>query len=343
MGPVELTIRHLAVLCAIEDQGSIGKAAAKLAISQPALTAQLHRIERELGQDVFQRGQNGVTVTLSGRRVLTHARAALAAVDRLRQESRSLEAGSAVIRIGGHGPLLVAAVERLAHVVTTGMHITVRAEQSSRRLQAELEQGKLDFVVLREMPGHEIPHSADVEERVLVDHEPLFLGLSRNHRLADRDAVDVQDLRLENWVIDPDDDTGESESLRDACRAAGFELRIGLITADNGVTRSYIGHGHVIGLFEARAEQDHEFVVRPLLGDPIWCRLVLRWRSDTQQGVSTDTVATAVTAAYDEISSRHRVYSAWRNRSDPATAAFSSSTRSTRSQVNSGNSRPKWP
>jgi hypothetical protein len=55
--------RHLEVVIAIAEAGSISKAAAELAIAQPALSAQLSRIERTLGGPLFERGSRGSTPT----------------------------------------------------------------------------------------------------------------------------------------------------------------------------------------------------------------------------------------------------------------------------------------
>jgi DNA-binding transcriptional LysR family regulator len=311
---VELTVRHLEALCAIEEEGSIGRAAARLGISQPALTAQLHRIEREVGQQVFDRSHLGVTVTRPGRRMLTHAHMALTSIARLREEAESLCSGRTVVRLGGHGPLLMALINHLGGSAAHDASITARAEKSSQLLELELEHDKLDYALLRELPGREIPLGEGIEEWELVDREPLFIGLASSHRLAVSPVVDLADLRDEAWVLDPDDDTGENDLLRFACERAGFEPRPGLITGDNGVARSYIGSGRAVALFEARAQQDHELVVRPLRGDPIWCRLVLRWRSGAALAIGPDEMTRALAAIYDEVVARHPVYRQWPER-----------------------------
>lgn len=56
---VELDVRHLRVLCAIADSGSLRKAALQLGMTQPSLTTQLHRIERAVGGTLFTREQTG--------------------------------------------------------------------------------------------------------------------------------------------------------------------------------------------------------------------------------------------------------------------------------------------
>ena len=52
---MDIELRHLRVICAIAESGSVTKAAASLGLAQPALTAQLQRIERALGGPLFDR------------------------------------------------------------------------------------------------------------------------------------------------------------------------------------------------------------------------------------------------------------------------------------------------
>ncbi len=309
---MELTLRHLTMLCAIEDEGSIGKAASRLGVSQPALTAQLRRIETALGHDVFHRSPAGVTVTRVGRKTLTTARATLASMERLLEGANALDASEETVRIGGHGPLLLALIDRLVGSAGVEMFVTVRAEKSAQLLQIELEQDKIDFALIREYPGREVPLGTGIGEFELVGCEPLFVGMSSTHPLARRQVVNLRDLADESWVLDPDDDTGENEMWLECCRHAGFEPRIGLSSSDNGVSRSYIGAGRAVGLCEARAAQDHELVVRPLKGDPITCRLALRWREDREVALTPKDVIEALCAVYEEAVQSRPVYRKWR-------------------------------
>lgn len=56
---MNLELRHLRVVCAIAETGSVTKAASTLGLAQPALTAQLQRIERTLGGPLFERDRRG--------------------------------------------------------------------------------------------------------------------------------------------------------------------------------------------------------------------------------------------------------------------------------------------
>src|SRR5687768_4104648 len=55
----ELELRHLRAVCAIADEGSVTKAAARLGLTQPALSAQLRSVERLVGGQLFERTPAG--------------------------------------------------------------------------------------------------------------------------------------------------------------------------------------------------------------------------------------------------------------------------------------------
>ncbi|HCU51791.1 MAG TPA: LysR family transcriptional regulator, partial [Micromonosporaceae bacterium] len=77
---MNLELRHLRVVCAIAETGSVTKAASLLGLAQPALTAQLQRIERTLGGPLFDRDRRGATPTALGELVLARARVVLPAM-----------------------------------------------------------------------------------------------------------------------------------------------------------------------------------------------------------------------------------------------------------------------
>src|SRR5690349_12064650 len=70
---MDLEIRHLRVIQAIAEAGSISRAAAALGFTQPALTAQLQRVERAVGGALFARTGSGTYPTALGKVVLSHA------------------------------------------------------------------------------------------------------------------------------------------------------------------------------------------------------------------------------------------------------------------------------
>src|SRR5215218_10664912 len=101
-----MELRQLQYVVAAADAGNVTRAAASVHVAQPAVSAQIRRLERELGEPLFHRDARGVTLTAVGEAFLPHARAALAAVERGRGAIASLQ-GLVVGRVdvGVSGPM----------------------------------------------------------------------------------------------------------------------------------------------------------------------------------------------------------------------------------------------
>src|SRR5262245_39675353 len=86
-----MELYQLRSFAAVAEAGHLTRAAEKLHISQPALSAQIKALEDELGVALFERTSSGMTLTAGGQRLLTEAGKVLAAAQVLRNEARSLK------------------------------------------------------------------------------------------------------------------------------------------------------------------------------------------------------------------------------------------------------------
>ena len=105
----------------VAELGHLTRAADKLHISQPALSAQIKALEDELGMELFDRKPNGMVLTGAGKQLVTEAQGLLSAAQTLRDHARAIKGEIAgIIRLGTVsdpqfirvGELLSAAVER---------------------------------------------------------------------------------------------------------------------------------------------------------------------------------------------------------------------------------------
>ncbi|MEU8249224.1 LysR family transcriptional regulator [Nonomuraea sp. NPDC048916] len=307
---MQLELRHLKTLRAIADQGSVTKAAAVLGVSQPALTAQLRRIERVLGGAVFTRHHHGVTTTAFGEFVLAKARVVLAGVDDMLAAGPVQLAGQAV-RVGSfENPVVVTLVANLARALPEA-RITLQSEHFVRVLVDMVINGRLDVALVADYPGHELrPHPSLGLEVVAV--EPVFVALSADHPLASRDEVDLAELGAEPWVMPPPDGMGWPEHLLQACARAGFtpKARYQLVEAE--VRRELIGAGHAVSACQALHDPGKGVTVLPLRGDPMWMRHVLIWRPSFAPYAPA--LVESARAAHLAVASRRAAYSAWLSR-----------------------------
>jgi eukaryotic-like serine/threonine-protein kinase len=76
-----LELRHLRYFVAVAEEGHVGRAAERLHVSQPSLSAQIHDLERELGAPLFERTPRGMRLTPAGEKFLAHAKRTLREAD----------------------------------------------------------------------------------------------------------------------------------------------------------------------------------------------------------------------------------------------------------------------
>ncbi|WP_051386455.1 LysR family transcriptional regulator [Actinokineospora inagensis] len=317
---MELEFRHLRIVIAVADEGSITKAAAALGLSQPSLTSQLQRIERTMGAPLFERARTGVVPTSFGRTVLARARSVVTEMADLRGEASAHAAtdGRPVeVRIGGRpSPLLSVVVPRLvaAHAAERGpdappLSVQVHTDPSAAALQGRVRAGRLDAAVLSDVIGFEIGPAEGVRRDLVVPVEPEFVALAERHPLADRAMIDLADLAGENWMIDPQEDHGGLGPLRAACRAAGFEPRITHEISDSTSAREFVVSGQCVSLAQATSSEGRGLVIRPLRGDPIRNRLELAWKEPGP--IDPAVLRAAVLDGYASLIDRNPSYPRW--------------------------------
>ncbi|GLW95755.1 small neutral protease regulatory protein [Actinokineospora globicatena] len=319
MWTMELEFRHLRIVIAVADEGSITKAAAALGLSQPSLTSQLQRIERAMGAPLFERARTGVVPTSFGRTVLARARSVVNEMADLRGEANALATprGPVELKIGGRPspllsvvvPLLGAAYAELHGPDVAPLSVQVHTDPSAAALQGRVRAGRLDAAVLCDVVGFEIGTAEGVRREVVVEREPEFVGLSDRHRLAAHDVIDLADLAEENWMIDPQEDHGGIGPLRAACRAAGFEPRITHEISDSTSAREFITSGQCVSLAQPTSSEGRGLVIRPLRGDPICNRLELAWKD--LGPIDPEMLRRAVTEAYHRLIDRNPSYPVW--------------------------------
>jgi DNA-binding transcriptional LysR family regulator len=149
-----MDLRQLESFVEVAQQGTVTRAAARLRISQPALTRQMHRLERDVGVPLFQRTTAGMTVTAAGAALLPHAKSILGMVAAARDVARtaapiteSVELGLAPGLPGSWlTPLLDAVTDRVPRA-----RVRCTDADSATQLR-DLRAGRLDIALVHERP-----------------------------------------------------------------------------------------------------------------------------------------------------------------------------------------------
>lgn len=142
-----VTLRNLSYLVALADEGHFGRAAERVAISQPALSQQIKELEAGLGLQLVERGRE-IRLTRTGVAVVDRARAILGAVRDLEETARRTAGLSGPLRLGLIPTVAPYLLPHLLPLVAgRGLELNV-LEAVTERLLAALGEGDLDAAVV---------------------------------------------------------------------------------------------------------------------------------------------------------------------------------------------------
>ncbi|MDX2564619.1 LysR family transcriptional regulator [Streptomyces sp. TX20-6-3] len=224
-----MELRQLRYFVSVVEEGGFTRAAARLHLSQPGLSAQIRQLERELGQPLLDRSGRSVTPTEVGRAVLPYARAALAAADAVRQ---TVDAYTGLLRgrvtLGlvpgdaGHA-FDIAGFLADFHEDHPSVEVAL-TEDTTERMRAALLAGELDIAFLGTAVAEPPPGAAF---QLVIDVPLVALVAPGDPLLAhvDGTTVPLAALRDRPLICLPRG-TGVRAALERGCAQAGFRPRV---------------------------------------------------------------------------------------------------------------------
>jgi DNA-binding transcriptional LysR family regulator len=205
---------ELDLLDSVAELGSLGQAAARHGISQPAVSMRMSQLERRLGIRVLRRDQSGTRLTPAGervvasaRRVLRETRALLAEVDAMAAEQQSRLRVAASLTIAEHLlPGWLAELHRRTPDVTVLMEMANSAAVLSRVREHNADVGFVE--------GH-AAQPADMDS-VVVRGDRLIVVVRPDHLWARRDQPVTGPELTRTELIAREQGSGTREILQDA-------------------------------------------------------------------------------------------------------------------------------
>jgi DNA-binding transcriptional LysR family regulator len=194
-----MELRDLEYFVVVAEQGHLGRAAAQLRLSQPALSKSLKRLEDALEVRLFRRSANGMELTAEGSLLLLRARELRDSLRNVVREVADVSKGHAGHINVGVGPnandeFLLAAVTEL---LRTEPRITLKVIVSDQdEIIPALRRGEIDVVVnlVYPKPPTGLAYIDLREDECVVCCGP-------NHRLAGRSHVTLAELSDERWAL----------------------------------------------------------------------------------------------------------------------------------------------
>jgi LysR family hydrogen peroxide-inducible transcriptional activator len=193
-----MNIRDLKYAVAVADHGHFGRAAEACFVGQPTLSAQLRKLEDELGVTLFERTKRSVAITPIGTEIVAHARSLLGM-------AALIEETAEASRDPLSGPLRLGMIPTIGPYLTPTLLPSLRhglpkvaldlSEDMTEVLERRLLDGEIDAAIL----------ATEVADRRLTDiklfDEPFWIALPGGHPLAVLDDVALKDIAAEELLL----------------------------------------------------------------------------------------------------------------------------------------------
>jgi DNA-binding transcriptional LysR family regulator len=289
-GPrVDLDLRKLRYFVAVAEELHFGRAAERLFLAQPVLSRQIRKLEQELGAELLVRSSRHVELTDAGRRLAEEARPLLAAADTVTRRVRMAAERLTTLTVGF---FIGDPVARLAKAFSA-MHPEVTVElvriywSDQMRL---LREGGVDVAFVHR------PVDEDGLDLVRLYAEPRLALLPADHRLADRERVQIADLADDPVILHRGADPAWEAFHNTDPRADGRRPRPGPTVSNIEEKLEHVAAGRAISFVPASAAaaiHPRPDVVAIPVDDILPTEIALAWRQGNRSSVVEAFVRTA--------------------------------------------------
>lgn len=217
-----MEIHQLRYALAVHREKHFGRAARRVPISQPTLSQQIRKLERELGVRLFERSPHGVRTSPAGERFIAAAAAGLETLERAAREAQDgADALSGTVRWGAIPtvapyvlPGLVAALKRKAPRVVLEFH-----ELTTALLTEAVKNGRVDIGLLA------LPVTDSGFMTRPLGEDPFYLAVAAAHPLARKKSLRLSDIASEPLLILQEGHCFRNQSL-EFCKMSGRDPRV---------------------------------------------------------------------------------------------------------------------
>jgi DNA-binding transcriptional LysR family regulator len=248
-----MEFRHLRCFTVLAEELHFGRAAQRLAMTQPPLSLNIQQLEADVGARLFERNSRGVALTAAGLAFLPRAQALLEQAALAAREARDVGQGLAgQLQIGFAGTVLYRGLPQVLRdfsVAHPKLRLALRELSSSEQL-VELVHDRLDlgFVHTTRVPAG--------FSQILVSSQPFMACLPAGHPMARKRQLPLQALKDEPFAIvmravSPD----YHDRILAACADAGFEPALAFELRHWLSVVSVIARGLGVGLVPAALQQ----------------------------------------------------------------------------------------
>jgi len=269
-----VNLRHLRAFTAIVELGGFARAAARVNLSQPALSRQIRVLEADLGVRLFDRVGRRARLTPEGEDLLRRARRLIVEADSLGERARSLKTGeSGILRIGATPQVIENLLcGFLPHYLRRHPGVEVElVEDGGARLPERLERGDVQLACMS-------AGDTRFEGRLLAPMHAMAV-LGEGHRLARKAIVEIAALAEERLLVLRAEFASRAW-FDAACEIAHIRPRVLLQSAAPSTIIALAATGYGIAIVPSNARFPQSGVrVRPLVhrGESIGRWAIVAW------------------------------------------------------------------
>jgi DNA-binding transcriptional LysR family regulator len=268
--------RQLQCFVAVAEEGNLSRAAARLHIAQPPLTRRIHRLEQEIGAELFRRTAAGMELTEPGGVLLEHAYRILELSDRALQTTEHSRSGT-------FGHLLVAYYDSaILHGIPTlfrefgrdNPDVTVGFDRVLKRTQVDLILDKVIHIAF----GRHYPEEPGIVSRTVLT-EKLYVAVNSANADTWADPIRVADLRGRPLVVYPRDRPEFADEVVHMCLSAGFAPKIAVEALDVVSCLAHVSIGNAAAVVPESATKTRtdDVVFLPVVdADPVGLSCIYR-------------------------------------------------------------------
>ncbi|MGP3684647.1 LysR family transcriptional regulator [Streptomyces sp. IBSNAI002] len=239
-----LNLERLRTLDALARHGSVSGAADGLHVTTSAVSQQMAKLEREVGQPLLARNGRGVRLTDAGRLLADHAARIISQVERAQADVEA-QRGCAVgeLRIGAFPTAMRGLLPRALCDLRDGqpdLRALVR-EQEPEESMAAVVRGDLDMALAIDWHNKRMPVPAELTRAHLLD-DSVDIAVPSGHRLAGRTEVSLAEFAADDW-ISWNEGQFCHEWLVFTLRGTGIEPRIAHIAEEHHTQLAFVEAG----------------------------------------------------------------------------------------------------
>ena len=274
-----MDIRQLRYFVAVADELHFHRAAERLHLAQPALSASIKQLEQSLGIRLLERNTRNVALTPEGHIFLERAVAALDAFDTAKMVGEQLRQGDyGMVSVGGSSQTRLRLSGILSRFMREFPHMeTSLREQGTSQILDAVAAGDLDVGI-----GVASEVRENIAYRTLA-HDELLLVVPTGHPLSGERQVPISVLDRETLLLPSNRRAkGSNQAVLGICAEAGVNplVRIGDADHDEGFERVRAGHGVQLRLSDCIADKNHSAVSVLHLSPRQTLPVEVFWRDD---------------------------------------------------------------